>query len=673
MADKTVLAVSVQPQQSVAEHALRFLDTDLKLIQVAVDDSSKVPAAIADHGADASVVAVSGVELADLSLAGPVTDGHELQQVLQEWTIRHVNSLMPGYFQNARVVLLMGRDAPNIERVLFEHTQNMDHWVPSHPFADLTVPYLKMDVPGADHVEPMITWLARKAARVVPGDLLEPVTDRVRDAAAGRLHSLLKHAHVIVGAQEAVVSEGVDLAGKTFIGSQITPEQVAELAELDVDLALDCVPQPFDETTVDAATLEALILATKGTDLSDSDQLDAIGQAGLEPMLHFPQGPRRTSRFAFVIHPLSQEYFRNVSAIDTLAKLGPPHVMDAVEKAMAHAPPFVYSRVTGVVSPTGDRAEGWLITVGGTPKELMSHDPEFTYKRLLAAADMAKKMGAQIMGLGAFTKVVGDAGVTVAKQGSLPITTGNSYSASGALWALQAAINRLGIAESDDRGRLKGKSMVIGATGAIGSVCARLLAMASDELWLVSPESAKLLALKDEIELENPRATIRISTNVDEQLPQMDAIVTATSAAGKKIIDIMRVKPGAVITDVARPLDLSAEDVARRPDVLVVESGEIQLPGAEVRMKGIGLPPHVAYACLAETIVLALEGRFETFTVGRAIEWPKVKEIYKLGRKHGMELAAISGANGVFSDEDIAAVRKAALAVRDDWVAPDPS
>jgi hypothetical protein len=76
------------------------------------------------------------------------------------------------------------------------------------------------------------------------------------------------------------------------------------------------------------------------------------------------------------------------------------------------------------------------------------------------------------------------------------------------------------------------------------------------------------------------------------------------------------------------------------------------------------LPRNIAYACLAETIVLALEERFETFTIGRNIEWRKVKEIYKLGLKHGMRLAAISGVNGVFSDEDIARVRERALAVR---------
>ena len=125
----------------------------------------------------------------------------------------------------------------------------------------------------------------------------------------------------------------------------------------------------------------------------------------------------------------------------------------------------------------------------------------------------------------------------------------------------------------------------------------------------------------------------------------MDMIVTATSGAGKKVLDIMKVKPGCVITDVARPLDLPPDEVAKRPDVLVIESGEIQLPG-KVSMKNIGLPKNVAYACLAETIVLALEGRFENFTVGRNIEWEKVREIYRLGRKHGMKLAAISGVNG---------------------------
>ena len=73
-----------------------------------------------------------------------------------------------------------------------------------------------------------------------------------------------------------------------------------------------------------------------------------------------------------------------------------------------------------------------------------------------------------------------------------------------------------------------------------------------------------------------------VTTRPDRFVADMDVIVTATSGAGKKVLDITKVKPGCVITDVARPLDLSPEDVAKRPDVLVIESGEIELPIDEI-------------------------------------------------------------------------------------------
>ena len=72
----------------------------------------------------------------------------------------------------------------------------------------------------------------------------------------------------------------------------------------------------------------------------------------------------------------------------------------------------------------------------------------------------------------------------------------------------------------------------------------------------------------------------------------------------------------------------------------------------------------MVFACMAETIVLALENRFENYTIGRDIEWRKVKEIYKLGLKHGMKLAAISGVNGVYTDEDVSRIRDLALKAR---------
>ena len=455
-----------------------------------------------------------------------------------------------------------------------------------------------------------------------------------------------------------------DLAGKAVITSTVSEDRLATLSELGADLVVDVTPQPFDFVVV-PAMYEAMVAATLPPDaeLTTDHLAQFIQDAELEPRLLWPRGYRRKSRFSFVIHPLSTEYFKNVEPLGAITNI--PGMSQVVEKAIAYIPPFVYTHVSGIVSDTGAEAEGWLITVGGTPKEMLAHPPEFTYSRLLEAADLSRRLGAQIMGLGAFTKVVGDAGVTVAKRATLPVTTGNSYSASGALWAAGEAVRRLGIAEIDDDGVIHGKAMVVGASGAIGSACSRLLALAADELWLVSPETAKLLQLKKDIERDNPRAVVHVATNPAGPLPDMDMIVTATSAAGQKVLDIMRVKPGCVITDVARPLDMSAEDVAKRPDVLVIESGEVELPG-EVRMRDIGLPDRVVYACLAETIVLALEGRYETFTVGRSISWPKVKEIYGLGLKHGMQLATISGVNGPYTDEDFDRVRDAALAARAD-------
>jgi len=246
---------------------------------------------------------------------------------------------------------------------------------------------------------------------------------------------------------------------------------------------------------------------------------------------------KRVTCFAFVIHPLSQEYFKNVKPIDLLSQVSPPVLMNSLEKIMAYAPPFVYSRVSGIQSTTGVEAEGWLISVGGTPREIIRHSPEFTYSRLLDAAAMAKRLGAQIMGLGAFTKVVGDAGVTVAKRSPLPITTDNSYSASGALWAAHDALMRMRLfTKPKGKQRVKYKAMVVGATGAIGSVCARLIAKVAEEVYLVSPETAKLLALKESILQETPDVRLFLSAQADKDIADMDMIVTATSGAGKKVL-----------------------------------------------------------------------------------------------------------------------------------------
>ncbi len=675
---KRIVSVSLAPSADDYEFTTRFLGQAFQVRRLGADwDVGKAAALLerAQHEADAVGIGlvrdhatVGTRRLRDRLTARleravtkvPVTTGATLRTFFDEWCVRHVQAEEGQYFTNARTLFLSGITNYRMAAVLAEYSRNLR-------FADPATLH------GAPRILKSLRALeayAATAARLRRMDGLAPARPG-RPAPPGwtrrAVRNAMEWAHFVVGPwQEVEQYSAAELARKVVLTSSVTDEALTRLGEKGVYVVIDRTPQLL-ERVVGLNVLDAIILAALEKPRDEvlyDDYLQVLGGLDFSPRLLYPGGRyRRVNRFAFVIHPLSQEYFKTVKPVEILSRATGKRGMNVVEKLIAYSPPFVYSHVTGVESPTGVEAEGWLITVGGTPKELMAHSPEFTYRRLLAAARMAEKLGAQIMGLGAFTKVVGDAGVTVAKRADIPITTGNSYSASAALWAGAEAVRRLGLVPLDKRGRVKGKAMVVGATGAIGSACTRLLAQAMEEVYLVSIEGAKLLTLKESILKDTPDAKLQLAFKPDEFLADMDVIVTATSGAGKKVLDIMKVKPGCVITDVARPLDLPPSEVAKRPDVLVIESGEILLPG-EPRLRNIGLPEKVAYACLAETIVLALEARFETFTIGRNIEWQKVKEIYRLGLKHGMRLAAISGVNGVFSDEAIAAVRERAVAAR---------
>ena len=590
----------------------------------------------------------------------PVTTGATLRRLLQVRAVRHVQHALGNYFNNNLVLFLSGMRNYDMAVAMSDYTKNLS-------FADAV---LQTGAPTLLTSLEQLELYARGSKLMLgskPGQMLETALAGFKNK---RVAAAVAKSHVIVGtfAEIKAVATRTNLEGKTLITSAVDDDRLEFFKKHKVNLAIDVSPKLFDRV-VGINTIEAMILAVLGKpteEVSDDDFEEIINELDIQPRLLHPTGNfRNIRRFAFVIHPLSQDFIRKGFPIP---KGTPKFVMDKVETLAAHMPPMVYCKMENIISPSGAEAEGWLISVGGTPKEMLSHSPEFTYRRLLQAAKIAEKLGAQIMGLGAFTKVVGDAGVTVARRSSIPITTGNSYSASGALWAAADAMRRMGLVElKKGAKKVPAKTMVIGASGSIGSVSARLLAMAFDEVVIAGRDMKKLEELKASILQDTPDANVVCSIDYDNLLGDMDMIVTSTSGAGKKILDITKVKPGCVITDVARPLDLPPDQVAKRPDVLVVESGEIELPTKVKGMKSIGLPPNVIYACLAETIVLALEGRFEVFTIGRDTEWEKVKEIYKLGLKHGMKLAAISGVNGPFTDEHIANVVKLAKKARLTW------
>jgi predicted amino acid dehydrogenase len=185
---------------------------------------------------------------------------------------------------------------------------------------------------------------------------------------------------------------------------------------------------------------------------------------------------------------------------------------------------------------------------------------------------------------------------------------------------------------------------------------------------LVSIEPERLEALRQTILAETPGARVAVARRPGEWAAECDLIVTATSAFGQRVLDISRCKPGAVVCDVALPPDISEEEAATRPDVLVVEAGEVLIPGPVDFGYDIGLPPGSAYACLAEAALLAMEGRFESFTLGRSIEVERVKEIYRLFKKHAFCIAGLRSFGRVLTREELAEKRETAARLREDAV-----
>ena len=233
--------------------------------------------------------------------------------------------------------------------------------------------------------------------------------------------------------------------------------------------------------------------------LTEDTYLDLMADIQWQPAIRYLQPDQAgINRFAFVIHPLNLKFIHK-SPLTWWTKYLPDAL---VEATAAYMPPMYLSKITGGKSPTtGQRVEGYLITLGATPRQMMKHDEHFTYKQLNDCARIAERKGARIMGLGAFTSVVGDAGITVAHEADIAITSGNSLTVAATLEAAKQAVIKMGAKDLT-----QGKVMVIGATGSIASVCSRLLAQAINDVVLVSIEPEKLIELKRTIQRETPDA-----------------------------------------------------------------------------------------------------------------------------------------------------------------------
>jgi len=350
--------------------------------------------------------------------------------------------------------------------------------------------------------------------------------------------------------------------------------------------------------------------------------------------------------FAFIIHPIDPK--RDVSR--KFPFLGRVLNERQINFFSTFFPPVYISEIEGIRSDaTGKEIKGWFIACPYTPTRMMELPERAVYRKIIQTGRLAEKLGAQMLGLGAFTSVVGDAGITIAKALDVPVTTGDSYTVIVAIEAIREAASLMDIPFG------RASAAVVGATGTIGQVCADMLADSVERLYLIGRRHEALEELRDRLKV-HARAELIVSTDMSV-LSDAQLILTVTSA----VHDVIRpehLQPGSVVCDVARPRDVSAMVAASRDDILVIDGGMVDVPGPVDFHFNFGFPPGKVYACMAETIALTLEGRLEDYTLGKHITRERVDEIGSIARKHGFRLSGFRSFEREVTPQKIEEVRR---------------
>ena len=310
---------------------------------------------------------------------------------------------------------------------------------------------------------------------------------------------------------------------------------------------------------------------------------------------------------------------------------------------------FTYRKV---YSPQRVSCSGKVFCVFLTPEQLLENQTR-AVDLVVEACCQAEQWGAEIVGLGAMTAVVGSRGKEINANSPVPVTTGNSLTVYSSLKTFKEVVKELEI------DIYRQKIVIVGFPGSITLAIARTLLKEELKLLLVSRRQTRFFERFLSDLDDTMQGNVEITHDLSDALSRGKIIFSATSSGN--IIDPDNLQPGSIVFDIAQPRDV-IQKKTKRMDVLIVDAGTISLPKTNGRaIHSVSLPffPFVSYpitaweycsplfvnysgvgplyipSCLAETITLTLEERKESFSLGRELDLKKIEEIGELSEKHG--------------------------------------
>lgn len=329
-------------------------------------------------------------------------------------------------------------------------------------------------------------------------------------------------------------------------------------------------------------------------------------------------------------------HFYNFYHLERCLKLlNPNYKMPSREflnKLFHVTPSFKFYDHQGFKSKTGQLVDGRFVLATFIP-DMVKEDMWTVFSKVVRACRILEKYGVGVVTLGGFTSIVAERiGQDIVNEVDIPVTTGNTFTAALVIEGVTKAASLLGLDLKE------AEVAIVGGTGDIGSGCARALISRVKKITLTGRTKINLKKLKKELSRQK-KALVSVTTDNKKAVEQADIVIAAASSSAS-ILEVDWFMPGAIIVDVGYPKNISYTPVTRE-DILIFSGGLAKTPTPLSFPIDTGLTnSNITYGCFAESIILALEKRYQNYSFGRGNITPeKIEEIGELGKKHGFEVS----------------------------------